>query len=246
MKKLTAMILTLALLICATALAESADFLGTWYLNELDFGGSILAPSVMGMDMIMEINEDGTALLSLEGEEGESQAATWTLEGDVLTMTVVTEGDEEVAEGEDTMTMTIQDGVLVAEEGGMGLNFGREKVEAEVYQPGAPVADAADADYAGQWQATYMDMNGNYIQAALFAMELTVTVDESSMTLTGMYVFDNDALDITYVDGALTHEGKEDEMYGSIIGQLLDDGTMQLSFLVEDGDPLVLIMEKAE
>ena len=244
MKKLTAMILTLALLICAVALAESADFLGTWYLNEINFGGSILAPSVLGMDMTLEINEDGTAVLtSVEGEEDALQNATWTLEGDVVTVTVLAEGDEE--EGE-TMTMTIQDGVLVAEEGGMGLNFGREKVEAEVYQPGAPVADAADADYAGQWQATYMDMNGNYIQAAMFAMELTVTVDESSMTLTGMYVFDNDALDITYVDGALTHEGKEDEMYGSIIGQLLDDGTMQLSFLVEDGDPLVLIMEKAE
>ena len=244
MKKLTAMILTLALLICAVALAESADYLGTWYLNEINFGGSILAPSVLGMDMTLEINEDGTAVLtSVEGEEDASQNATWTLEGDVVTVTVLAEGDEE--EGE-TMTMTIQDGVLVAEEGGMGLNFGREKVEAEVYQPGAPVADAADADYAGQWQATYMDMNGNYIQASLFGMDLTVTVDESSMTLTGMYVFDNDALDITYVDGALTHEGKEDEMYGSIIGQLLDDGTMQLSFLVEDGDPLVLIMEKAE
>lgn len=123
--------------------------------------------------------------------------------------------------------------------------FGREKVEAEVYEPAAVVEDAVEADYAGTWKSKYMEMEGNYIQASMFSMDLTAVIDGATMTLDGMYVFDNVTLDLAFSNGALTHEGGEDEMYAGITAQLLQDGAMKLTFDTGD-EPLVLIMEKAE
>ena len=167
-------------------------------------------------------------------EEAE-QAATWTLDGETLTVTV---------DGED-MTLTLQDGALKGEQGGMGMCFGREKVEAEVYEPAAIVEDAVEADYAGTWKSKYMEMKGNYSQASMFSMDLTAVIDGATMTLDGMYVFENATMESAFSGGALTHEGGDDEMYAGITAQLLEDGTMKLTFDTGD-EPLILIMEKAE
>ena len=42
MKKLIAVILTLALSTLAVAMAETTDYLGTWYLNEMTMGDAWL------------------------------------------------------------------------------------------------------------------------------------------------------------------------------------------------------------
>ncbi len=236
MKKLIAVILTLALSTLAVAMAETTDYLGTWYLNEMTMGDASFAPAAMGMDLTMEIKEDGTAVLTAPSEEEAEQAATWTLDGETLTVTV---------DGED-MTLALQeDGALKGEQGGMGMCFGREKVEAEVYEPAAVAEGATEADFAGAWKSTYVEMNGTYMQASLASMDLTAEFDGSTMTLDGMYVFDNVTLDFAFSNGALTHEGGEDEMYAGITAQLLQDGAMKLTFDTGD-EPLVLIMEKAE
>ena len=235
MKKLIAVILTLALSTLAVAMAETTDYLGTWYLNEMTMGDASFAPAAMGMDLTMEIKEDGTAVLTAPGEEEAVQAATWTLDGETLTVTVDRED----------MTLTLQDGALKGEQGGMGMCFGREKVEAEVYEPAAEVEDAVEADYAGTWVSKYMEMEGNYIPASMLGMDLTSVVDGTAMTLDGMYVFENTKIESTFSNGVLTHEGGDDEMYAGITAQLLQDGAMKLTFDTGD-EPLVLIMEKAE
>ena len=102
MRKLIAVILTLALSTLAVAMAETTDYLGTWYLNEMTMGDASIAPTALGMDLTMEIKEDGTAVLTAPSEEEAEQAATWTLEGETLTVTV---------DGED-MTLTLQDGAM--------------------------------------------------------------------------------------------------------------------------------------
>ena len=102
MKKPIAVILTLALSTLAIAMAETTDYLGAWYLNEVTMGDASFAPAAMGMDLTMEIKEDGTAVLTALSEEEAEQAATWTLDGETLTVTV---------DGED-MTLTLQDGAM--------------------------------------------------------------------------------------------------------------------------------------
>ena len=241
MKKLIAVVLTLAFSMFAIAMAETADYLGTWYLNEMTMGEASFAPGAMGMDLSMEIKEDGTAVLTALGmEEGaedgaEEQAATWTLDGETLTVTV---------DGED-MILTLQDGALKGEQGGMGMSFGREKVEAEAYEPTAVNANATEADYAGTWKATYIEMEGNYIQASIFGMDLTAVINGTTLTLDGMYVFENATLESTFSNGALNYEGGEGEMYAAITAELLEDGAMKLTFDTGD-EPLILFMEKAE
>ena len=39
---------------------EAADLYGIWSLDRIDYGGSILAPSDLGMEMYLEFREDGS------------------------------------------------------------------------------------------------------------------------------------------------------------------------------------------
>lgn len=235
MKKMMAVLMTLVLMIGAVALAESADYLGTWYLNGMNMAGAEIAPAALGMEMTMEVRDDGTATLAVPGEEGAEQAATWKLDGDAFIVTV---------EGED-MTLALQeDGSLVGEQGGLGMTFGREKIEAELYQPAPVVAAASEADFAGKWQPKYMEMNGQYMEAAIFPLDLTVVFDGANMTLNGMFVFEDATFTATFENGAMVRQGGDDEMYSRITAQLLEDGMMQLTLATGD-EPLILILEKA-
>ena len=238
MKKLFALMMILALLLCPLALAESADYLGTWYLNGINFGEATLSPATMGMDMIMEINEDGTARLTSSVDEEAEKVGNWALEGDTLTVTF--------DEGEDMPLSLQEDGSLRGEQGGLGMIFGRELVEVEAYAPAEPVAAESEADFAGKWSAAWMKMEDNYMEASVFGMDLTADIEGTTMTLNGMYIFENQAFEASFADGALSYKGGDEDMYAAITAQLLEDGAMRVTFETEGADDLVMILERAE
>ena len=84
-KRLTALILAVMLLLAAAAHAEAGGLAGTWYLSTVGMGGSVIPASTMGMDMTMQLNEDGTAHLELMGEP---QDGTWQAEDGNAVVTV--------------------------------------------------------------------------------------------------------------------------------------------------------------
>ena len=57
MKKVTAMILTLALVcILPLALAEQTGAVGTWYMTEVTDGKLSMSPSLVGIEMTFVLN----------------------------------------------------------------------------------------------------------------------------------------------------------------------------------------------
>lgn len=142
MKKLIAW--TLALLMClGLALAETTDFTGVWYLNEMATSMTVIAPASTGMNWVMTLNADGTA--ALDGLESPG-AGTWAVEEDKIVVTL---------DGE-PMVFTLEDGCLVADNNGMMMIFGRETNNIA----GDAKADAAMEDYNGLWNAFMLDERG--------------------------------------------------------------------------------------
>lgn len=252
MKKLLAILLAMAMLLCAVALAETAEtveaveeaaepdpaeaFVGVWYLNEMQMEGMSISPASFGVDMTIELNADGTAVgNSVQGEETETKDGTWTLEGDTVTVTI----DDE------PMVFTVQEGNLVADSDGMVMIFGTEKVEAEIFEPAAARTDAAEEEFAGAWTAFKINMDGSYMDAALLGEEITATIEGTTVTLNG-FLFDGDAFETQYADGALAFsvEDPETALIAGIKAQLLEDGTMALT--ITASEDLVLIMNRAE
>lgn len=240
MKKLFAVALALVMLLSVAAFAETANYTGIWYLNEIDFGGTKLAPAAMGMEMTFDLKDDGSVAAASPDEEGQIQetAGTWTLDGETLTVTI----------NDEPLTLTLVDGNLVADSGdGMALTFGREKVEAEIYVPAAPKADAAEADYVGNWTATQLDMDGMFINPALLGMDTTAVIEGTTITLTGAFLFDNEAFEAELKDGALVYAAAnpDEVMVSAISVQALEDGALKL-VIGEAENAINMYLEKAE
>ena len=67
MKKLLSVLLVLIMLFAACAWAEGADLTGEWYLVEATMGGISINPAMLGMDMFLVLNADGTATWNMVG-----------------------------------------------------------------------------------------------------------------------------------------------------------------------------------
>lgn len=238
MKKLFAVALALAMLLSAFAFAEAADYVGTWYLNGIEMDGETYSPASFGMEMYIELREDGTATgsNSMAGEV-DVQDGTWTAEGDTVTVTI-----------DDAPTVfTLEDGNLVSasEEGDMKMIMGREKSEVEAYTPADPKADAALEDYAGNWSAFKLGTDGVYMDCDIIGMDLSAAIEGTTVTFNG-FVFSDEAVETTFADGALSFAAEDPEaaLIAGIDAQLLEDGNIMLTLTISD--PMTFILQRAE
>ena len=232
MKKL----ISLALVLCMAcmlipAAADDIDVTGEWYA------------SMMGIPVAMVLNADGTGVMTVPGQEGDT-AATWTLEGDQITITA----NDSPASG----TATADSIILAA--GGMEYVFTREPVAAITI---ADVkADAAAEEFYGDWSIAYMESDGIIMAISELAdlglafpnirlAEGTVEFIASSEEDFYSAIFNMMGLVSTYADGALaltsTVEGATST--GSI--ELLQDGMLKVT-LDMDSSPMILYYNPAE
>ena len=237
MKKLFAIVIALAMLLSAAALAEAADYTGVWYLNAMEAEGESYSPATFGIEMSIELKDDGTVVgtSSMGGGEAEPQAGVWEIDGDHVNVTI----------DESTLAMKLEDGALIGESDGQKMVFGREKVEVEVYVPAAPKADATVEDYAGKWVSAKIGTEGIYMDAAAFGLEFNANIEGTTITLDGI-LFSSEAVEATFADGALTYaaEDPENAMLSGFTAQLLEDGAMSLT--VTFSDSMEFIMQRAE
>lgn len=234
MKKFFAVMLAMAMLLSAAAIAEAADFLGVWYLVEMQEDGTSFSPADFGISMALELKEDGAAQSdAVMGDDVKTQMGTWTQDGDAVVVTI----DDTPA------TFTLTDGQLITADEDMMMVFDREPVEAEIYTPAEPVA-AEEADFEGRWTAFKYGFEGQFIDAALIGMDLDVEVKDGSLVLSGF--FDSDAaVPMTFADGAYAFStDDESEMFSAIRLQKLADGNVLLTLTA--GDDLVLILAPAD
>ncbi len=171
-KSIAAIILALCLMCFGSAFAlESADVIGTWYLSEIGDESSSINPALIGMEMSMTINEDGTAELSTKSGENEyTDKATWAIDGDALTVTDATDT---------ASTLTLENGVLIGTDAGTRMVFSKEKAEVsfEAYIPAAQKTGVTAEDFAGKWTVTIAGTSGTQLPINALGMQVTITVD---------------------------------------------------------------------
>ena len=214
-KKFTAMLLSV-LLLFTFAMAQTADYLGVWYLVSVESGGIALNPTDVGMEMIITLNDDGTGAVASTGEE--DMPASWVLDGDVLTITA---DDEPLA-----FTLT-EEGQLVAEAEGSMMVFGREAAGPS-FIPAAEIAAEDIAAFDGTWTITTVNAYGMILPFAAMAQtgmeDAAVVIDNGSIQSLGVEQTG------AFVDGKLVVEATETDPLGKSFS-LLEDGTLAMNYM---------------
>lgn len=163
---------------CVSVFAEGEDLTGSWYLNFVEEEGMQLDAGGLGTEMEIVLNEDGSAMLysAVPGEEATEEKGKWSATDDGL-IVVDSAGTE--------MPLTLdEDGYLAFDEDGTILFFGREKVEIEIFEPGAVVEDSTMKDFIGTWEATHFWSDGSSFSYALLGMPSTLEITEEGAVLT--------------------------------------------------------------
>ena len=172
MKRAISLMLALLLATLPACLAEAAEAcLGVWYMNEAVYGGQRMSPDVLGAELTLTLNADGTAT---QETNGNAAAATWRAEGGAVILD----------DGSTAMTLTLEGDTLWAEsETGVRMRFDRERTGAEAFETAALEA-VTRADFIGAWEARSVSMNGSLIPVMLIGSAQTLTITEARILLT--------------------------------------------------------------
>ena len=217
MKKTTVLALTIVLALacmCTGAQAtEADDVAGFWYLNSMMVEGTSINTASFGLEMTLEINADGTVVMTMNGE---NMTGAWTLENGVLT--IIDDSDE-------PMGFTVGDGALISDDE-QQMTFNREIIVAETHAT-SPIVEAADiAAFNGKWTADLAEAMGMVIPIEMTGSEMHLSIEDGVVTLTDIT---GDVEDITTLEA--TFEG------GALVVDYAQDGESEMSaiYLREDG-----------
>lgn len=205
-----AMFLTLAV----PVLAEAASVAGVWTMTGMISSGVEIDPASMGMEMSMELAEDGTGTLTAFGIGSE---VTWTFDGATL----------DVTDPDGTVSFELQeDGTLRADISGMETIWSSGVVdsteEAPVETP-AVATDVEDGAAVGVWQLVSastaniaVDLQAMGLEILIeFAEDGTCTMTTNGVSETGTWT--QDGANISMTDDA---SGTE------LVFHMLEDGTL--------------------
>ena len=208
MKKIISILLA-AMLLVGIALAETADVTGAWYAN------------LYGIQVTLNVREDGTCSMDIPGEETET--GVWELDGATFYI-------DRGSEGESMMRFDGQS--LFADADGIEFLFTREPASA--FEPAAARADAGLEEFSGNWVCTLIDILGMQVPPEMAEMNLELTIDGDKVTLsnTGLGSGEPATLQSAFEGGVLTatetaaEEYLDDTVYTI---RLLEDGGMSVS-----------------
>lgn len=205
-----AMLLTLAV----PALAEAASVAGVWTMTAMISSGVEIDPVSMGMEMSMDLAEDGTGTLTAFGVGSE---VTWTFDGATL----------DVTDPDGTVSFELQeDGTLRADISGMETIWSSgaaDSPEAAPVETPAVATDVEDGAAVGVWQLVSasaaniaVDLQAMGLEILIeFAEDGTCTMTTNGVSETGAWT--QDGANISMTDDA---SGTE------LVFQMLEDGTL--------------------
>ena len=217
MKRITAIICAAVMLAASvfagTAFAaEKEDIAGTWYISKMVQSGIEMDASsiaAMGMNMILTLNEDGTAVMEMSGSLEEAEEGTWSFEDGIIDF-----GAE--------MTYTFEDGLLSLAQDDALIVFSREAAEAAAVSLAPAVADPKAEDFEGDWNANYYVAMGISMPLVMGGVKISVTIKDGKAFLHEEIIDLNNGGEIT--------ESKDMEFDAT----LEDDGTLYIDFNGED------------
>ena len=178
MKRSAALLLALALLLCALPVTAEEAATGDWYAV------------TDGVPTQLTLNEDGT--YAVTNPLSEPVAGTWELADGFVYL-----------DGDRDNPLALNGPVLMLE--AAGLYFTRQAPD--LYVPAEPAADAPIEAYAGYWQCAYTDVNGTPLPASAAGDYADLYVEGSSAVLGGP-LFGDAIVRLTYENGALTCENE--------------------------------------
>ncbi len=205
-----AMLLTLAV----PALAEAASVARVWTMTAMISSGVEIDPVSMGMEMSMDLAEDGTGTLTAFGVGSE---VTWTFDGATL----------DVTDPDGTVSFELQeDGTLRADISGMETIWSSgaaDSPEAAPVETPAVATDVEDGAAVGVWQLVSasaaniaVDLQTMGLEILIeFAEDGTCTMTTNGVSETGAWT--QDGANISMTDDA---SGTE------LVFQMLEDGTL--------------------
>ena len=238
MKRLVHIVLAAIVLLCACAAAETADVTGTWYLNEIQTSVMTLNPAMLGMELVLTLNPDGTAVTTSTASA--EQTGAWEMDGETVNVTIA--GNPQALSLDENGNL-----VGVEAETGTTMVYGREKAEVVYFDPGTALTDVTTADFDGTWNATVVNFAGMEVTVGEMLLEITVelsggsgTITDSSADLRKPQIY---TVTGELADGVLTiteADSDADTPAGMAL-QLYDSGVM-----VYSSDSLLIYFERAE
>ena len=220
------------LVLAGFCFAETVDVTGAWYLNAIELEGTRIDPSLMGLNMSITLNSDGSAVMSTDdGETAESENGSWSMDGAVVTV---------VDASDYAMPLEMVGEELIAVEDGVNMVFGREQSSAAMYVPAPASANVAPEDFAGAWTATLFDMGGMQLPMEGVGMGMTVVFDGAKATFTLVEEGESETIEVDCV-----YEGSDAILTGEVpmTFTLLEDGKICYS-QEEEGLALNMYFEK--
>ena len=205
-----AMLLTLAV----PALAEAASVAGVWTMTAMISSGVEIDPVSMGMEMSMDLAEDGTGTLTAFGVGSE---VTWTFDGATL----------DVTDPDGTVSFELQeDGTLRADISGMETIWSSgaaDSPEAAPVETPAVATDVEDGAAVGVWQLASASAANIAVDLQAMGLEILIEfAEDGTCTMTTNGVSET---------GAWTQDGANISMTDDVSGtelvfQMLEDGTL--------------------
>ena len=174
MKKLISLLLAL-LLCCACAIAEEASPAGTWYLNSILYTGVTVPSHYFGLDMILTLNNDGSASIAVTGQP--AAQGTWTLDNGQITVTSGTMTDVYVYDGY----------ALAAQAGDMTLLFDHTPSIPVVYKDSPISATATQNDFFGSWYCVAVETDQGQIPPIFADMNIAMSIDAYDVACVNLY-----------------------------------------------------------
>lgn len=229
MKKLLSMLLALAMLLGCVAFGEGVDYTGTWVLTGAEASGVQMGPSMLemiGMDMTMILNADGTVTLTMMGLE---ESGTW----------VATENGVAITDATETLEAIYQNDMLLMEQAGALMMLTREGAAPAIAEEEGPaVLSGVDpAAFEGQWLLTTATVMGMEMSVDSLGVYMALVLSDGSALFgttdeNGELVTEEVSYTVTEVEGAgtvCTIIG-QDETTGEVVEVLalnmLDDGRL--------------------
>ena len=216
MKKLTALLLSLLLVLCAAFAAAEEDFTGTWHLVAFAQGGTAHDPSDAGMEITMELLGDGTVQMISMGQE---ISGTWEQTEDGVTLAM---------QGSEPVVCSYAEGLLVASGDGIELSFARDDAQ-------EPDEGKSLREFLGTWSLDSITSGDIKVDAAERKMKMTVVITEDRITV------DSVGKGYEFADGVL--KADTGKVYTLSEGMLAceDDGVTMLFKKTAEPEPAVSV-----
>ncbi|MGI6238149.1 MAG: hypothetical protein ACOYI5_00790 [Christensenellales bacterium] len=221
---LLTMVMILSMIFTGALAAEVGVYEGTWYLNTLQMEGIEMSAAMMGIEMEITLEAGGSALVRMTDEE-DSVGAWVEIDGGV---SLEIDGQ--------TNDFFLDGDMLVAEDAGMLMIFGKDSSSGEGFAPAAVRVDAQFGEFDGDWIATLVETMGVAIPISLTGIEITLAVDGANATITYLEADAPDVLALSldaFEGGVLTMKASDEDAADERMAfQLHEDGL--LSLVTED------------